>query len=165
MMLKNLPKYYRAGAFTSVYKSNKKMFKEFPSKSEAIFACDIQQQLSVNHLAPEVRSNVKRIRIRNYNPGEPEYRLSNWGYYTEIAKIVTNHELCDCVFCVRLEFSLAEKLDQLCCDIMGCVGLDFCDCHLGNLGYITRQDQKKLVCIDTGMQSFGVESYEDYDYA
>lgn len=164
-MLKNLPTYYRSGAYTSVYKSKKKMFKAFDSKSEAIFACDTQQRLSVNNLAPEVRSNVKRIRIRNYNPGESEYRLSNWGYYTEIAKIVTNHELCDCVFCNRLEISLAEKMTQLCDNIRNYVGLEFLDCHLGNLGYITRNEKKLLVCIDTGMQSFGVEQHEDYDYA
>lgn len=152
--------YHRCGSFTSVYKTKDKMFKEFASKSEAEYAWEYQDILSIHNLAPEVRSNVKRIRIRNYSNSKSKYRISNWGYYTEIAQTIGNHsQPCECIFCENLEHSISEQLEVLSMNIENVLGKCFCDSHIGNLGYITRDGQKLLVCIDTGMQSFGDDYY------
>jgi hypothetical protein len=36
-------------------------------------------------------------------------------------------------------------------------GLKFWDCHYYNIGYVTRNKKSKLVCIDTGKESFDRE--------
>ena len=37
-------------------------------------------------------------------------------------------------------------------------GLEFWDCHAGNVGYIIRRSKRLLVCIDTGWESFDKKS-------
>lgn len=155
-------KYYRNGSFTNVYKTQGKMFKEFECKVEAEMAWEYQDVLSRYNLAPEVYSHVKRIRVHDNNCGKRKYRISHWGYYTEIAETIGNHiQPCECVFCDTMDKKVYPEIQNLIRNIRDITGWNFVDNHIGNVGWITRDGEKILVCIDTGMQSFS----RKYSYA
>lgn len=147
--------FYRCGANTSVYRTQKGMFKEFRDFEEANEAWETQDILSGFNLAPEVRSGVRRIRIPDHIDSRNKYRISGWGYYTEQAKLLTRHDpSCECIFCDNIWRSVENELEELCDNIENVTGRCFVDCHIGNVGYIERGGVKLLVCIDTGSASF-----------
>jgi len=115
-------------------------FKQFRNKTFATSAYKKQKMLSKLGLAPKVYGKVCKIKIE-YPHFSSE---TNWGYITEKAKICKP--------------SLMEKrlkqIQSLVEDIEKNTKLKFWDCHYWNIGYITRKNKAKLVCIDTGTESF-----------
>jgi hypothetical protein len=146
------------GSRSLFYKLNQrgKGFKTFLDRHDAEYARDVQLELSRLDLAPRVYSEVGRIRIGD--------RLSRWGYVTEVAKVITPHRTsCNCYRCDNLENEYEEEIGEL-QERIERAGYYFGDAHTGNVGYITRNCKKIMVCIDTGEES--VQPYEsdgDYD--
>jgi len=137
----DLSDYYSAdGGYCTLYKISHQPFlgfKEFISKSRAEYARKIQAKLSKYDLAPKVCSELCKM---GYEPLFTN-QISGWGYITELAK-PTN-----------VNISL-WKIQNLVDAIYNRTRLKFWDCHSANIGYIIRQGKKKLVCIDTGKESF-----------
>lgn len=118
-------------------------FKQFRNKKFATKAYEKQKLLSKYHLAPKVIGKVCKlpIIIESY----PEYKMNtNWGYVTEKAKILDEK-----VMKKRL-----KDIQNLVETIENKTRLRFWDCHYWNVGYIKRKNKAKLVCIDTGPESF-----------
>jgi hypothetical protein len=118
-------------------------FKQFRNKKFATKAYEKQKLLSKYNLAPKVIGSVCKlpIRIESY----PEYKLNtNWGYVTEKAKILDED-----IMKKRL-----KDIQNLVETIENKTRLRFWDCHYWNIGYIKRNNKAKLVCIDTGPESF-----------
>ena len=150
-----IKKFSGNGSRSEFYKLHQrgKGFKTFRSYEDAEYARDIQRELSEWDLAPRVYSEVGRIRI-----GE---RLSAWGYITEVAKVITVHGMsCNCYRCDNLGNEHEEEIGELQNSIER-AGYYFGDAHVGNVGYITRNGKKIMVCIDTGEES--VQPDNDYD--
>lgn len=123
-------------------------FKQFRNKKAANNAWKKQKLLSKFHLAPKVISNVCKLPI-TIEPYSASFIIqTNWGYVTEKAKIVDEN-----IMQKRLDQiqDLVEKIEKK-------TGLQFWDCHYWNIGYIKRNNKTKLVCIDTGQESFDWES-------
>lgn len=118
-------------------------FKEFSSKKQAYFAYKTQKNLSKYDLAPKLYTTVCKLKFAKDTTGWiPEF--SDWGFVTEIAqpmKYTTN---------VR-KLKLVQKLVD---DIFDHTKLKFWDCHFSNIGIVYRKNISKLVCIDTGKESF-----------
>jgi hypothetical protein len=74
-------------------------------------------------------------------------QISGWGYITELAK-PTN---------VNIQL---WKIQRLVDAIYDKTKLKFWDCHSLNIGYIIRKGKKKLVCIDTGKETW--DGYANY---
>jgi hypothetical protein len=120
-----------------------KGFKEFYNKWHADIAHRNQSLLSENNLAPYVHSEVGKIRKRGN-------KLSGWGYITELAELVCcPGNDCDCCDRYEIEFSIEEEIGDLMDNMAEC-DFQFSDTHAGNVGYVTRDGKKILVCIDTG---------------
>lgn len=150
-----IKKFSGNGSRSEFYKLNQrgKGFKTFLSYEDAEYARDVQCELSEWDLAPRVYSEVGRIRI-----GET---LSAWGYITEVAKVIAAHSIsCNCYKCDNLENEYEEEIGEL-QERIERVGYYFGDAHTGNVGYITRNSKKIMVCIDTGEES--VQPDNDYD--
>lgn len=115
------------------------IFKEFRNKKKALSAYSIQKKLASYDLAPKIYGKVCKL---NFNSEEDcnVFESSDWGYVTEKAK-------------VRDKVSL-EKIQNLVEEIYNQTGLSFWDCHYYNVGFVNRLDKPKLVCIDTGKESF-----------
>jgi len=118
-------------------------FKAFISKSRANYARKIQIKLSKYDLAPKVNSELCKMRY------EPLFtnQISGWGYITELAKTGNKK--------VRL-----CNIQRLVDNIYDKTKLKFWDCHWANLGYIIREGKRKLVCIDTGKETW--DGYANY---
>lgn len=118
-------------------------FKEFRSKSYAKFAYDIQKKLAHFDLSPRVYSPICRLR---FSPIDdcwlPE--TTQWGYVTEIAQPIKYTK----------NYRTLHKIQNLVEDIFKTTKLKFWDCHFYNLGLVKRGHKKKIVCIDTGQESF-----------
>lgn len=112
-------------------------FKQFGSKKNAIKAYNRQKLLSKYDLAPKIIGPMTQL---DFEWGEK----TGWGYVTERAKILS-----DKVMKKRL-----KDIQRLVNTINKKTGLKFWDCHYWNIGYIKRQNKAKLVCIDTGPESF-----------
>jgi hypothetical protein len=110
-------------------------FKEFISKSRAGYARKIQVRLSKLNLAPKVFSTICRLKY-------DKYRASGWGYVTELADIV------------RPKSIPLKSIQKLVDNVFKKTQLKFWDCHWDNLGFITRNHKKCLVCIDTGKETW-----------
>jgi hypothetical protein len=154
-----LEKYQTCGSQSAFYtlKGKKKIgFKTFYSQEDAEEARKVQEILAEYNLAPSVHSEVGRIRI-----GKNRKQFSDWGYLTEIAEMLAcpGNE-CDCGECEDVEAELSAEIEELVDEIQD-AGYYFSDCHIGNVGYITRNGFRLLVCIDTGPES--VSSLDD-DY-
>lgn len=112
-------------------------FKQFKNKSWAIDAYNRQKKLSELDLSPKVFTNVTRLKT-------PWNNASGWGFVTEKAMILDDH-------------IMAKKLKQI-QDLVNTIyektGWKFWDCHYYNIGYVKRGRKEKLVCIDTGKESF-----------
>jgi hypothetical protein len=113
-------------------------FKEFISKSRAKYARKIQLKLSRFSLAPKVRSKICKLKYDELFPA----RSSSWGYITQIAKTIDKNSV-----------SL-YRIQKLVDVIYLKTKLKFWDCHWDNLGYIRIDGKKKLVCIDTGKETW-----------
>jgi len=139
------------GTFTTFYRlKNRKTigFKDFESKKLAQEAYDFQKTLAAYDMAPMVYGKVRKI---DYLDSYGIKRKSNWGYVTEIAKTIddseynTDDELHD---------NIRDEIDNLRDEMEMFLGISFYDCHFGNVGYVKRNGQDVLVCIDTGEESF-----------
>jgi hypothetical protein len=111
-------------------------FKEFCDKKYAIRAYKNQQKLAQFDLAPKIFSKITRLQF------DTLLERSGWGYISEKASILKENSV-----------SL-QKIQKLVDDIYNKTKLKFWDCHWYNLGLIKRGHSKKLVCIDTGWESF-----------
>lgn len=122
-------------------KENKKLgFKQFRSKKSANAAYQKQKLLSKYGLAPKVVGKVCKLKAKE---GTIIYE-TNWGFVTERAKIVDE----------KTWTRKLDKIQNLVDTIQQKTGLKFWDCHYYNIGYIKRKNRAKLVCIDTGNESF-----------
>jgi hypothetical protein len=133
--------------FFIIDKKKKLGFKTFDNKYDAKYALETQSYLSKFNLAPEVYSRVKRRRHKN--------KITGWGFDTEIAKTIgCSGNVCNCENneCDTLYSKYSPKIDILVDAILE-YGYEFCDTHLGNVGFIYRNRKKILVCIDTGPES------------
>lgn len=143
----DLSDYYSAdGGYCTLFKvSNEPSlgFKEFICKSRAEYARKTQIKLSKFDLAPKVFSKLCKMRY------EPLFldQISGWGYITELAKTANKN--------INL-----YKIQRLVEHINDSTKLKFWDCHPANLGYIIRQGKRKLVCIDTGKETW--DGYANY---
>lgn len=137
--------WYIDGGYCGLYpiKGNTKIaFKEFGDKQRAKIAWSIQKKLHKYSLAPKVYGNVCKLKLAT-NTKLLSNSKSEWGYITELAKITTNKKI------VSL-----SKIQELVDNIYTNTGLKFWDCHYHNIGIL----RNKLVCIDTGKESFSGES-------
>jgi hypothetical protein len=112
-------------------------FKQFGNKKTATIAYNKQKLLSKFDLAPKVIGKITKLK---YGWGDE----TNWGYVTERAKILDEK-----VMKKRL-----KDIQNLVETIENKTRLRFWDCHYWNVGYIKRNNKAKLVCIDTGPESF-----------
>lgn len=112
-------------------------FKQFGSKKSATIAYNKQKLLSKFDLAPKVIGKITKLK---YEWGDD----TNWGYVTERAKILDEN-----VMKKRL-----RDIQNLVENIENKTRLRFWDCHYWNVGYVKRNNKAKLVCIDTGPESF-----------
>jgi hypothetical protein len=119
-------------------------FKEFISKSRAEYARKIQIKLNKHSLAPKVYSTLCKMKYDTLFPGQ----RSGWGYITEIAKTLSKNSI------------PLSKIQRLVDNIYNKTKLKFWDCHWENIGYISVEGKKKLVCIDTGKETW--EGHSNY---
>jgi hypothetical protein len=129
-------------------KENKNLgFKQFGSKKSATNAYNKQKLLSKSGLAPKVYGKVCRLEIKIQSWAGENYThtdYTDWGYVTERAKIIDEK-----VMKKRL-----RDIQNLVETIENKTKLKFWDCHYYNIGYVKRNNKAKLVCIDTGPESF-----------
>lgn len=137
--------WFDEGGYCQVYpiKDHKNLvFKEFRNKKKAVEALSYQKKLAKFDLAPKVYTNVCKLDFAK----EPDIlfdQTSDWGYVTEYAKI---HKANTSI--------TMEQIQDLVDEILEKTGLKFWDCHWYNIGTIKRNKKKKVVCIDTGKESF-----------
>lgn len=129
-------------------KENKKLgFKQFRSKKSATNAYNKQKLLSKSGLAPKVHGKVCKLEIEVTVGGYGDYSYTdhtNWGYITEKAKILDE----------KIMKKRLREIQSLVQSIEKRTKLKFWDCHYYNIGYVKRNNKAKLVCIDTGKESF-----------
>lgn len=141
--------YENCGSRSAFYViDNKRGFKEFGDKDEAEYAHAVQSKLSTYDMAPNVLSQVGKIRMSN---GE----LSYWGYITEIAEMIgCGGNECSCGECDEdYYYMYDDKIQDLTDNMLRIAGIEFMDNHIGNVGFIRRNRKKVLVCIDFGQES------------
>lgn len=122
-------------------------FKNFKHKKRAEESLYNQKILAKFDLAPEPITDLCKIPygfdpelLKTWNPKET---TTNWGYVTEKALMLD----------IDADIPY-RKIQQLVDNIRQATRLKFWDCHMENIGYIKRGRKKKLVCIDTGEESF-----------
>jgi hypothetical protein len=135
-------------------------FKEFEDRGEAEFAHRVQSHLAKYDLAPMVYGDVGMIRRHD---GE----LTCYGYLTEVARPMPecHDENCDGE-CFQSECSNGTTISEVVYDL-GEHGLEYCDSHRNNFGFVRRNKKWIPVVIDVGVESFGEwdESiYGEYEY-
>lgn len=134
--------HYDEGGSAEFYniKENKSLgFKQFASKKSATDAYNKQKILSKHNLAPKIIGKITKLK---YAWGEE----TDWGYLTEKAVLIPNNKTNTIKVMDQIQ-SLVENIHQK-------TKLKFWDCHFWNVGYIRRNKVAKLVCIDTGRESF-----------
>jgi hypothetical protein len=114
-------------------------FKEFISKPRAIYSRKIQLKLSKLDLAPKIYSKICKMKYHKLFPDQ----ITGWGYLTEIARPIDKRGIVS-----------PKRIQDLVDEIFSRTRLKFWDCHLSNIGLVKRKKQNKLVCIDTGKESF-----------
>ena len=117
-------------------------FKEFRNKRKASEAYGFQKKLSRFDLAPKVFSKVCKLNFAKED-GVIFDDISDWGYITECAKTCKANG----------EISMKD-IQKLVDDILDKTGLKFWDCHWYNVGFVKRDKKNKVVCLDTGKESF-----------
>lgn len=142
--------WFDEGGYCQVYpiKDHKDLvFKEFRNKQKASEALRYHKKLAKFDLAPKIYSKVCKLEFAPENDlYQPD--SSDWGYVTELAK--TYH--------VNKTKISNEDIQNLVDDILDKTGLRFWDCHHYNIGVVKRNKKKKIVCIDTGKESFDGDS-------
>jgi hypothetical protein len=136
--------WFREGGYCQFYpiKNHKNLgFKEFRSKNKAQYALSTQKKLAKFDLAPKVYSAVCTL---SFAPEDDTWLpdSSDWGYVTEIAREG------------KEKFVPLKDIQELVNSIREKTGLKFWDCHWFNVGLVKRSGKNKLVCIDTGKESF-----------
>jgi len=116
-------------------------FKEFRNKRDATKAYSNQKLLSKFDLAPKLYSKVCKLNFAEEQDIILVDTINDWGYVTEIAKSGG-------------KVSSLQQLQKLVDSIYEKTKLEFWHCHWENIGLITREGRNKLVCIDTGKESF-----------
>lgn len=137
--------WFDEGGYCQVYpiKGHKHLvFKEFINKKKAIQARSLHTKLARYDLAPRIFSKICKLNFCADDGWEPD-QSSDWGYITEYAKTCSDNSS------VKM-----EDIQNLVEEIHDKTGLKFWDCHWYNIGYVKRGKNKKLVCIDTGKESF-----------
>ena len=121
-------------------------FKNFKNKSKAKTAWDFQSKLSKFNLAPKLYSGICKIPysydlelLKYWNPKDT---VTEWGFVTQKAEMLDETD------------QPLIKLQNLVDAIYKHTGIKFWDCHWTNVGYIKHRGRNKLVCIDTGEESF-----------
>lgn len=122
-----------------------KGFKEFKSEKDAQSALFFQQLLNKYGLSPATYSDIVKLPIKNLS------LVSSYGFVTEIAQFLTPKRI---TRWSKKYIRHLEKIQDLVEDIKYYTNLDFWDCHQHNVGLI----DDKLVCIDTGLESFDPSS-------
>ena len=136
--------WFDEGGYCQVYPIKNKsnwIFKEFRNKKKAQESISIQKKLAKYNLAPYVYSGVCRLDFAedgDWKPDDP----SDWGYITEKAKMVPHND------------KIMRNIQCLVEEIQEKTGLKFWDSHWYNVGFVKRNKLNKLVCIDTGKESF-----------
>jgi hypothetical protein len=121
-------------------------FKIFNSKEDAEIARNNQSELSQYNLAPYVYSQVGRVR-------RGDKSLSGWGFITEIAELICcPGNGCKCCDRESIMYDYENEIDNLIGN-MEDYGFYFGDSHAGNVGFVNRDGQRIMVCIDTGDES------------
>lgn len=141
-LIKDLDNYIEGGSseFYNVENNPDLGFKQFKNKKWAIDAYNRQKRLSRFDLAPKIYTGVTRLKTSWYS-------ASGWGFVTERAVVVNDH-----IMSKRL-----KQIQNLVNEIYEKTGWKFWDCHYYNIGYVKRSKKNKLVCIDTGKESFTSE--------
>lgn len=116
-------------------------FKSFRNKNEANKARKRQKILSKFGLAPKVLSSICKLTVQL---SDDDFCQTDWGYITEKARLVDEEIMRKRLRDIQ---KLVEKIQEK-------TGLKFWDCHYYNVGYVKRKNKSKLVCIDTGSESF-----------
>lgn len=125
------------------------VFKTFKKKQKALEAYAIQKKLSRLDLAPKLFSSICKIAYY-YSPHLlefwiPKQTVTGWGFITEKASLIDYSDTQNIPY---------REIHDLVQDIRIKTKMKFWDCHEHNVGYIKRGLCKKLVCIDTGPESF-----------
>lgn len=125
------------------------LFKSFQNKPKALAAYNIQKKLAKIELAPKLYSKLCRIAYY-YDPEllkfwTPSETITGWGFITEKAILIDYEDITKVPY---------RKIQNLVDTIRLKTNMKFWDCHENNVGYIKRGRSKKLVCIDTGPESF-----------
>lgn len=124
-------------------------FKQFGSKTKADNAYSIQKKLSKFGLAPKIIGKVCRLPYEIWIDNVLYSRdQSLWGFITEKASLLDYENM------LENDILTLTRLQNLVNNIHAKTGLKFWDCHLGNVGIIRHKGKDKLVCIDTGKESF-----------
>lgn len=122
------------------------VFKSFRYKHKAKEAYNNQNKLSKLDLAPKVYSELCQIayyfdlKILEY--WYPNKTTTDIGYVSESAILVSSNK------------KPLKDIQNLVKEIFNKTNMEFWDCHLDNVGYIKRNNKQKMVCIDTGQESF-----------
>lgn len=137
--------WFDEGGYCQVYPIKNKsdwVFKEFRNKKRAQEAYSFQKKLAKFDLAPKIYSKVCKLKFADdYDIHFNE--ISDWGYITELAK----------TYKASSQISM-RNIQDLVDEIKNKTGLKFWDCHWYNVGVVRRGKKKKVVCIDTGKESF-----------
>jgi hypothetical protein len=137
---------YDEGGYAQFYNivgENHIGFKEFRNKRKAKDSYNRQKLLSKFDLAPRVVSNICRLNFIWDN--DCPSMISGWGYVTEKALMPESGD--------NRPHSLGS-IQKLVNNIYKKTKLKFWDCHYWNMGIVKRNGKKKLVCVDTGKESF-----------
>lgn len=122
-------------------------FKHFQSKIRAEQTLANQKILSRFDLAPNPVTEV--CKIPYYYDLEllrywiPDKTVTEWGYVTEKAETIEEYN-----------HATYKQIQDLVDNIEKKTSLKFWDCHIENIGIVKRGKTKKIVCIDTGNESF-----------
>lgn len=137
--------WFDEGGYCQVYpiKDKKKLiFKEFRNKKKAQESYSYQKKLAKFDLSPQIYSRVCKLNFAE--DGDIHFhQSSDWGYVIEMAK---THK-------ANTKITMAD-IQSLVDEIYSKTGLKFWDSHWYNVGVIKRGQKKKVVCIDTGKESF-----------
>ena len=136
--------WFDEGGYCQVYPikyHSKLIFKEFRSRKKALESYKYHKKLETFDLAPKIYSKVCRL---EFYPEDDCYQPdpSDWGYVMECVQVGTSKTL------------TLKQIQNLVDNILKKTGLKFWDCHYFNIGLAKRKGKTKLVCIDTGIESF-----------
>jgi len=140
--------WFDEGGYCQVYtiKNKKKIvFKEFRNKKKAQESYKYHKKLAKFDLAPKIFSPICKLTFA-YEDDIYQPESSDWGYVMEKASPINHSD--------RSMLKIQELVDA----IKKHTGLKFWDSHWYNVGTIIRNKRKKIVCIDTGKESFDGDS-------